>query len=431
MKDAGRLSAAIEVLSDVEVNHRPLQDSLKDWGRSHRFAGSGDRVAIGNLVFDAMRRRSSLGWIMDDSSARAVVLATYAVMWGQGGERLQEVMTDDKHAPAPLTESEITRLAAPNDAEAPEWVRADVPQWLWPYFTKTFGADALVEAQALASRAPIDLRVNRLKSNREKVLKRLAHLKAEPCASSPNGVRIQAPSGAGRLPHIQAEEGFRKGWFELQDEASQIAALMAQACAGEQVFDICAGGGGKTLALASDMGNRGQIYAYDSNRLRLAPIYERLSRAGVRNIQVQDPKTSDLSDLVGKMDLVFVDVPCTGTGVWRRRPDSKWRLSENALAGRQEEQARVLREAASFVRPGGRLIYATCSLLPLENEDQVRSFIAQDSGFCVESLEDVFNRSCSPDAPSPRISEEGFLTLSPARTRTDGFFTAMLRKAAS
>lgn len=430
MKDGGRLAAAIEVLGEVESHRRPVQEALKDWGNAHRFAGSGDRTIIGNLVFDALRHQLSLGWQMRSGSPRALALATYARLWGQGVPRLTEVLADDRHAPEALSEEEIAFLSTDRDEPAPDHVTADVPEWLWPMFTDAFGAAAVAEGQALAARAPIDLRVNTLKATREKVLKRLGEEGAVETGLSPQGLRIAPRPGAARMPHVQAEEGYRKGWFELQDEASQLAALIAAPKPGEQVLDLCAGGGGKTLALAALMENRGQIYAYDSDRLRLAPIHERLARAGARNVQVRDPKFSSLEDLEGQMDLVFVDAPCTGTGVWRRRPDSKWRLTEKALGERMEDQARVLDTAARFVKPGGRLVYATCSLLPQENGGQIEAFLARDSRFTRGSAVASFEAALPGKALPAHVTAEGHLVLTPASTATDGFFVSVVRRTA-
>ncbi|NBN64060.1 RsmB/NOP family class I SAM-dependent RNA methyltransferase [Pannonibacter tanglangensis] len=428
MKDGGRIAAAIEVLAEVESRRRPVQDALKDWGNAHRFAGSGDRTIIGNLVFDALRHKQSLGWQMQDASPRALALATYALNWQQGLARLDEVMADDRHAPAALSDAERAALATPRAEPAPEATAADVPDWLWPAFSAALGADAVAEGQALARRAPIDMRVNTLKATRDKVMKRLAHIDLHETALSPFGIRVEPKPGAARLPHVQAEEGYRKGWFELQDEASQIAALVAAARPGEQVLDFCAGGGGKTLALAALMENRGQIYAYDNDRLRLAPIHERLARAGARNVQVRDPQSGSLDDLVGQMDLVFVDAPCTGTGVWRRRPDSKWRLSEKALAERLEDQIRVLDAAQRFVKPGGRLVYATCSVLQAENHDQIEAFLGRNAGFRRGSAVAAF-AAALPGKPLPKhVTPEGHLVLTPASTDTDGFFLSVAER---
>jgi len=428
MKDGGRLAAAIEVLTEVETRHRPVQIALRDWGATHRFAGSGDRTVIGNLVFDALRNKASLAAFMQEDTPRALVLATYALSWDKGVQTLIEALAEDRHAPAALSDDELSGLKGEKTADPAAHVQADVPEWLWPGFRSVFGDYAVDEGRALAHRAPVDLRTNTLKSDREKVLKRLAHTGAVPTSLAPLGVRIEAKPGLGRMPHVQAEEGYRKGWFELQDEASQLAAHLAQARPGEQVLDYCAGGGGKTLALAASMDNKGQLYAYDADRLRLAPIHERLQRAGVRNIQVRDPASSTLEDLRDQMDLVFIDAPCTGTGVWRRRPDSKWRLAEKALADRLEDQRHVLEHASCYVKPGGRLVYVTCSVLPEENQQQAARFLEDHPHFKPFSAIDIWRKTL-PNAGEPRyVSERGEILMTPASTGTDGFFVAVFQR---
>ncbi|MES0882102.1 RsmB/NOP family class I SAM-dependent RNA methyltransferase [Roseibium sp. SCP14] len=428
MKDGGRLAAAIEVLTDIENRHRPVQVALRDWGAAHRFAGSGDRTVIGNLVFDALRNKVSLAARMKSATPRALVLGTYALTWEKGLEALSGALSQDRHAPESLTDEEVSILGDDMQPEMKDFEAADVPSWIWPELQSIFGDSAVDEGQALAKRAPVDLRTNTLKSDRDKVLKRLAHTGAIRSQISPLGVRIEAKPGLGRMPHVQAEEGYRKGWFELQDEASQLAAHLAQAKPGEQVLDYCAGGGGKTLALAASMQNKGQLYAYDADRLRLAPIHERLQRAGVRNIQVRDPASSSLEDLQRQMDLVFIDAPCTGTGVWRRRPDSKWRLSEKALEDRIEDQRHVLDHASQYVKPGGRLVYATCSVLPQENQDQAARFLNRNPDFSSKSALDIWRQTLS-GLPEPKyVNERGELLLTPASTGTDGFFIAIFER---
>ncbi|MEP3277714.1 MAG: RsmB/NOP family class I SAM-dependent RNA methyltransferase [Stappiaceae bacterium] len=426
MKDGGRLAAAIEVLTDIEERHRPAQDALRDWGLSHRFAGSGDRTAIGNLVFDAMRRRLSVSWQMDADTPRARVLGTYCHTWQMGLEKLQKTLTDDSHAPEGLSDLEKKVLGKNLSDSAPEHIQADVPEWIWPSFVANFEGSAIEEGRALAQRAPIDMRVNTLKSTREKLLKRLSSTDVQATPISSVGMRIAPRPGGSKMPHVQAEEGFRKGWFELQDESSQIASQLVFARPGEQVLDYCAGGGGKTLALAADMENRGQLYAYDADKRRLAPIHERIARSGARNIQVRSPRDNALEDLMGKMDRVLVDAPCTGTGVWRRRPDAKWRLTQKALEDRLSEQETAITSAASFVRKGGYLVYATCSVLPEENEQQVYSFIEENPEFEIISLGEVWQDRFGFDTAKPWSADMLSITMTPASTNTDGFFLAVM-----
>jgi 16S rRNA (cytosine967-C5)-methyltransferase len=286
------------------------------------------------------------------------------------------------------------------------------------------------EGAALALRPPLDLRVNRLKADRDKVQKALAQFGVAEMALAPDGLRIAPTETDGRHPNVQVEPGFQKGWFEIQDEGSQVAALMAAAQPGEQILDLCAGAGGKTLALAAGMANKGQVFATDSDRARLAPIFDRLKRAGTRNVQVR-PAGADLGDLAGKMDMVLLDVPCTGTGTWRRRPDAKWRLQERALTERIADQARLLDQAVRFVKSGGRIVYITCSMLPDENGDQIAAFLARHKDFRLEPPAAMIDASGLTDPAKETlrgtVGEFGLL-LTPRRTNTDGFFVAVVRK---
>jgi 16S rRNA (cytosine967-C5)-methyltransferase len=334
------------------------------------------------------------------------------------------------HAVEPLSEAEQACLAATVPADAPVSVRGDFPDWLEPSFVRAFGAAAAEEGAALARRAPVDLRVNALKADRDKVLKALARFGAQPTLLSPIGVRLPAPEGPGRQPNVEAEIGHGRGWYEVQDEGSQLAALMAGAGPRQQVLDICAGAGGKTLAFAAIMRNTGQIYAWDNEALRLRPILERLKRAGVRNAQVLP--AGDEAALVAlgpRFDLVFVDAPCTGTGAWRRRPDAKWRLKPANLSQRLEEQRAILAAAAPLVKPGGRLVYATCSVLPEENADQVAWLLASHSDFSILPWRESWIAGVGAEPPESADGSEETLLLTPARHGTDGFFVAVLRQS--
>ncbi len=426
-------SAAIEVLADIEARHRPATDALRDWGLSHRFAGSGDRGAIGNLVFDALRRRSSLAWLMGSDTPRALVLGTFGILWKQGTAGIDAAFSGDPHAPEPLTADERAALERDVPDDAPSHVRGDYPDWLDGSLTRLFGEAAAEEGRALAARAPVDLRANPLKSSREKVLKALSRVSPAPTPFAPYGIRVPVGEGAARSPHVLSEPGYRKGWFEVQDEGSQLAALLAGAAPGMQVADICAGAGGKTLALAAQMANKGQVYAWDADRRRLADIHERLQRGGVRNAQVREAGNVDaLADLAGRMDVVLVDAPCSGSGVWRRRPDAKWRLSDRALAERIAEQTAALEAGAPMVKPGGRLVYVTCSLLPEENEDRVADFLAGHPDFAAISSGEVLAAALPGDAgerlAEASLSRPGGVMFTPRLTGTDGFFVSVLER---
>jgi 16S rRNA (cytosine967-C5)-methyltransferase len=429
MTPAAHISAAIEVLADLAQRRRPAAEALKDWGASHRFAGSKDRAAIASLVFDALRKLSSARWIMGAETPRATMLGALREARGLDVNAIAALCSGERHAPAPLTEEERQRLDTATLADAPAHVRGDYPEWLTERFAAAFGAQAAAEGSALATRAPVDLRVNLLKGSREQALAKLAHLNPAPTPLSPIGLRIEA--GQGRGPALPAETAYVKGLVELQDEASQLASLLCAAAPGEQVLDLCAGGGGKALALAGQMHNRGQLYAYDADGRRLMPIHERLERAGARNIQVRQPKgkADVLSDLAGRCDLVLIDAPCTGVGAWRRHPDAKWRLAPGALELRLKEQAALLEQGLRFVKPGGRLAYVTCSLLIDENEEQVEAFLRANTDFAALSAQEAAEGAGLPDLARFASPHGRGIRLSPATSGTDGFYVCLMRNS--
>ena len=429
MTPGARLSAAIEVVAEIEARRRPAADALKDWGLAHRFAGSGDRAAIAGLVYDALRRRASSAFVMGDERPRAVLLGMLRLERKLDSAEIARLADGARFTPAPLSDEERAKLDAASLDGAPPAIAGDYPEWLDQHLARTFGEERAAEGAALASRAPLDLRVNTLKSERDKASAALADLDPRPTRWSPVGLRITLSPDA-KNPAIHAEPAFIKGMIEVQDEGSQIAALLAGAKPGEQVVDLCAGAGGKTLALAATMENHGQIYATDLDKRRLAPIHARLERAGAHNVQVRTPKSigNELADLQGRMDLVLIDAPCTGTGAWRRNPDAKWRVRPGALAERAKEQAEALDRAVELLKPGGRIAYVTCSVLADENGDQVRAFLARQPGFAVTPPGEVagaLGERAYLFRRAVLISEEGLL-MTPRRTDTDGFFVSVL-----
>jgi 16S rRNA (cytosine967-C5)-methyltransferase len=430
---AARISAAIDIIADIDANQRPAIDALKAWGLAHRFAGSGDRAAIAGLVFDTLRVRASSGAAMQDSSARALLLGMMK-RHGRGLDEVEALFNGTRFAPEPLTAEERQRFAEAMPDALPAHVAGDFPEWLGPELVRAFGPGLVAEMRALAGRAPVDIRVNTLKTLRLKLQTELAQFNPVATPYSPTGLRFD-PGEGGRGPALQAAPQFIKGQFEIQEEGSQLVALLSGAAEGEQVVDLCAGGGGKTLALAALMNNRGQVYATDNDARRLAPIHARLERADVRNVQVLAPRGRDdepLRGLAGKADLVLVDAPCTGTGTWRRNPDSKWRVRPSALEMRMQEQDAVLARASGFVKPGGRLCYITCSVLPCENDDRVAAFLVGNSAFSLVPPADLV--AMAPDALSEManlVSSGGHgLQFTPLKTGTDGFFVSLMRKAA-
>ena len=433
MTPAARLSAAIGIIDDILAQKRPITNALKDWGNANRYAGSGDRNAVGNLVHDSLRVKASAAWAMgvrgEEESPRAILLGMLRLLRGMSTEAISALCNGDRFAPAPLSDAERAALDAVDLTDAPAWVLGDYADWLDASFITAFGENRVAETHAMAARAPVDLRVNPLKIIRLKALEAIGHLNPEPTPLSPLGLRITA-NAEGRVPHVQSEPAFLKGAIEVQDEGSQLVSLLAGAEPGMQVLDLCAGGGGKTLALAAEMNNKGQIFATDSDQRRLAPIHDRLTRAGARNVQVRTPKLGvmPLDDLTGLMDLALVDAPCTGTGTWRRHPDAKWRMRPTSLELRTGEQRAVLDHAAGFVKPGGRLVYITCSLLDEENGAQVAAFIERHPAFSViEPAANAEARNLGALATHKDCRGLGLL-LTPHRTNTDGFFIAILTK---
>jgi len=433
MRNGGRIAAAIDVLTDVLNRHQPVKSAARDWGKRARYAGSKDRAWVSGLVLDALRKKNSIAHAMGDESPRALILGALAHAWGWNIRQIDDAM-DEEHAPSKLTLQERERLVMAPDPSAPAHVRGDFPDWMAPNLTRVFGEEAVIEAQTMAVRADVDLRVNTLKVEAEKAAAPLKSAKAEPSRLLHNAYHIPARDPSEREASLESIPAYSKGWVEVQDAGSQIAVAAANAQPGEQVLDYCAGGGGKTLAMAAQMQGKGQIFAYDIDGRRLSALIPRLKRSGAHNVQLVHPSEPvQLDDLKGQMDLVFVDAPCTGTGTWRRRPDAKWRLKPAQLAKRIEEQTEILAGASAFVKPGGRLIYATCSFLMEEDEDRVAGFLASNPGFREEdAAEAAIASGLLTDEGAAAVrryrSPTGSVRLTPRRAATDGFFFAVLRR---
>lgn len=413
MRLAGRIAAAVEVLHEVLTRHRPASEALKDWGKAHRFAGSADRHAIGTLVYDALRTKSSSALRGGGDSARQIVFGTLISQWSMTVDALA-ALASEQHGPGALTDSEI--MALRKEAATAPWIGADIPHWLWPQFESQFGTAAVEQGRALAQRAPIDLRANTLKASREQVIEALSRFGAKEGPLSPWAVRILAPGPDQKHVNVEAEPAHGLGWFEVQDAASQVAALLSGVEPGEHVADICAGAGGKTLSLAAMMKNEGELIAHDKDRHRLRPIFERLTRAGITNVKVEEPS--------GLFDCVVIDAPCSGSGAWRRKPDSKWKLTRKLLDQRKSDQREVLKRGAALVKSGGRLVYITCSMLAEENNEQVMWFLKTAPEFSLMPCVQVWN-----EAPQSADGRHDTLLLTPHTHGTDGFFVAVMRKA--
>lgn len=408
MTPGARLQMAIEILEGLDATAQPVDRFLKFWFRTRRFAGSGDRRAIAERVFEIQRHRAEYAHRMGDDSARALAIASAA------GEDLAALFSGG-YGPAPLTDAERAALAA-MPTPAPGWVTGEYPQWLEGELQRAFGLHLADEMAALKARAPVDLRVNTLKAGRGDVLAALHadgfHAQATPHA--PHGIRLPPGDGNAALARSPL---FLSGAFEFQDEAAQLAAWLAGAQPGQRVLDLAAGAGGKALALAAAMQNRGTIVAFDDDPARLAPLAERAARAGASCIASTGQRTGPAWD--GGFDLVFLDTPCSGTGTWRRQPELRWRLTPQRLAELNRIQDSLLDEAAHHTRPGGRLVYATCSVLPCENQDRIAGFLTRNPAFSLVNL--------GQGRSLPGL--EADLRASPATTGTDGFYCAGLKRA--
>ncbi|MEM1037293.1 MAG: RsmB/NOP family class I SAM-dependent RNA methyltransferase [Pseudomonadota bacterium] len=432
MRDGGRIAAAIDVLGYVIGRHQPVKVAARDWGKRARYAGSKDRAWVSGLVLDALRKRNSIAHAMDDDSPRGLVLGALAHAWGWDIRKIDDAM-DEQHAPSALTLQERERLVMAPDPSAAPHIAGDYPEWLAPHMSRVFGEMAAIEGQAMAVRADVDLRVNTLKVDAEKAAAPLRSAKAEPSRLLKNAFHIPARDPSQREASLESIPAYSKGWVEVQDAGSQIAAAAANVRAGEQVLDYCAGGGGKTLALAAAMGGKGQVFAYDIDGRRLSALIPRLKRSGAHNVQMVHPREPDaLAALNGQMDCVFVDAPCTGTGTWRRRPDTKWRVKPGSLETRMGQQDEVLREAAKYVKPGGRLLYATCSFLVEEDEDRVDAFLGSNPGWTQEdaaahAIESGLLTSDGEATVKAGQGPGGSVRLTPRTAGTDGFFFAVLR----
>jgi 16S rRNA (cytosine967-C5)-methyltransferase len=425
---AGRIQAAIELLEAVEAaGTRPADAVANEFFRARRFIGSGDRRAVSDRVWHVLRARRRLDWWLDGRDDARLLVGASLLLEGWTLSGLAQAYSGGRFAPAGLERPEHTTLArieghTLDHPRMPDPVRLEVPDWLYPSLLARFGPALPAEMAALVVEAPLDLRVNLLKATRDDAQAALAAegWEARPTPLSPWGLRID-----GRRP-VTTGPAFQSGLLEIQDEGSQLIAAMVDARPGMRVVDWCAGAAGKTLALAGTMQNRGQITACDISASRLDGAVRRLRRAGVHNVERHLVIAGDkwAKRRAGSMDRVLVDAPCTGTGTWRRNPDGRLRLKPRDLQELIPKQAAILDTAQALVRIGGRLVYATCSLLVEENEAQVTDFLARHPGFSVVPLARAWTLPVAVPCPGD------FLALTPARHGTDGFFAAVLERVA-
>ena len=439
MTPAARLAAAIEVLDAVSGGSAPAEEVLRAWGRAHRFAGSKDRRAISERVYAVLRARTRLAWAMGGESGRALVIGALRLQDGLDLDHVEALVDGQGYGPAPLAEDERQRLRIPLQPP-PDWIAAGLPAFAVPMFQTRFGPEWLAEAQALTgARAPLDLRVNALRGEVEQAISLLAIDGVEPGRTpySARGLRLPADLAA----DVTRWQAFQTGWVEVQDEASQIAAAVAGARPGMTVVDYCAGGGGKALALGAAMragadaapGTR--LIALDVNAKRLAAMAPRLARADVRaEVRRIGPEGQGSEDLPNSADLVFVDAPCSGSGTWRRHPEGTWRVTGEMVERLARQQRAILDRASALVKPGGRLAYATCSVLPPENEAVAASFELDHPQFRALPIAQALDTPDLTDAARIRLAEladhGSTLQLTPHQSGTDGFFLALFERMA-
>ena len=435
MTPAARLSAAIELLSAIDSAPRKPADAVaNDFFRARRFIGSGDRRAVSDRVWRILRCRRRLGWWLERAGIPVnprQMLAASLLTEGWTLDGVVQSFSGGAYGATPLLPAEQVALTAIethtlDHPHMPEAVRLEVPDWVLPHLAARFGERLGAEMVAMEEPAPLDLRVNLLKTTREAARSALAleEIEAFPTAISPWGLRVAA-----RRP-VASGPAFQTGMVEIQDEGSQLVAALVGALPEMRVADWCAGAGGKTLALAMTMENRGHIAACDVVAHRLDGAVRRLRRAGVHNVErhLVEPGDKWAKRRAGTFDRVLVDAPCTGTGTWRRNPDARQRLAPNDLAELVPKQAMILAQAARLVRKGGRLVYATCSLLSEENEMQVQSFLAGHPEFVLVPLAQAWTLPTPPPVSMPVSGS--FLTLTPLQHGTDGFFGAVMERVA-
>lgn len=441
MKPSARIQAAIELMEHVQSiwagqRRAPVDGLMADYFKARRYIGSKDRGAISDLVYFALRHGAALQWHVEacDRSMtprRVIMVALLFQPEPFGVHEIAAAFDGSKFSPSALTDSERSMLekcaSRPFLSDAmPEDARLNYPAWAASRLREAFG-DALPAAmEALNRQAPIDLRTNTLKclsaSDLIRALDTDGYFGA-PTPHSPLGVRLQK-----RLPAFNTQ-AFKDGMYEMQDEGSQIVSLLVKAQPGQKVIDFCAGAGGKTLAIAATMQNKGRILAWDVSENRLAQMGKRLARAGVSNVQthvLRDEADPFLKRHVKSADWVVVDAPCSGSGTWRRNPDLKWRFTLDDLNEIKSTQARILQQAARLVKPGARLVYITCSVFPDENILQVKQFLGGNPTFRVEAPDEVWNKHCFTWGAGCTS-----LVLSPHKDGTDGFFATVLLKEAA
>jgi len=433
MRESARIASAIDLLARINAAKIPMDNTIRDFMAARRFIGSKDRTAIVERVYRIMRSHARLGWwieqggMMDTSRAR--VIADLMFHDRATEEELQTFFSGGKHEADPLDEAELSFaefLHEKNidDPAMPVSVRSECPDWAADKLQGLFGDSFEEHMRAMIHPAPLDLRINTVKGTVEEAMESLKadHIRTQKTPYSPIALRAEGK------PFMSDSKAFRSGLVEIQDEGSQLIGLITGAKPGMRVLDFCAGGGGKTLVLAAMMNNKGNIVATDNDSRRLEKGKPRYRKAGVHNVETrslaEESNRKWLRRQKGTMDVVLVDAPCSSSGTWRRNPDLRWRWYGPNLEEIMAMQSEILEKVADKVKPGGRLVYATCSLFPEENEKQVESFLERHKDYTVLPLSQAW------EGDAHRIPcADPYLRLFPKDHATDGFFAAVLVKS--
>lgn len=436
MKPSARYQACVEILSRIEASSLPMDLVVGDYMRNKRYIGSGDRSFIADMVYQIMRYYGRLHWYCEQAGispdARMLVCLYLCVAKDKDVNNLLEIFTGERYAPAELSREEKETLIHILERQAefqhnmPLHVKVECPDIYKDQLQNYFGEDFENEMMAFLIPASLDLRVNIGVTSRQEIIKSLEKdcVKVDKTPYSPWGLRCADKVYLGKT------KAFRNGQIEIQDEGSQLIACVSGVRPGMQVLDYCAGGGGKTLAMAAAMAGKGRLVATDIEGRRLIKANQRLKRAGARDIVELRPLDEKrharwFKRQTDNFDVVLADVPCSGTGTWRRNPDSRWFQYGPDLQTLLSVQAEILETVAKAVKPGGRLIYATCSILNAENDDQITNFLDHHPEFEIVPISQVWPGS---DNCPEYLKGQDFMKLTPRRTQTDGFFAAVLKR---
>lgn len=416
MKLGSLIAASAEILNNFFIAKQPLNNIIKAWGKANRYAGSSDRRKIADIGYNVLRSYDSFKALAETSQIESIILVS--LLCGKNSmsyEELEQELKSNAYACHLLQYLPTNFIDYSKTEKTAKDAIANIPDWQKSYFIKSFGANWVQEAHSLSSRPPIDVRINSLKNKSEEV-KTIFALKTINIAL-PNALRLNENERVAKKQNLTNLEQYKNGYFEIQDVGSQYIAALVNAKPHMQILDYCAGAGGKSLSLAADMQNKGKIFAYDKYINRLEPIKERIKRATANIIE----PIKDIKDLKPNMDIVVVDAPCSGSGIWRRFPDQKYLLQEKTLKNIVQTQYEILTEASKYVAIGGYLCYMTCSLFTIENDEQIERFLANNVNFELDTT-----KICK--LTYPRYNNKYGISLTPFKSNSDGFYFAALKR---